>query len=145
MKRLLKVNLFAVMLWAIELIALVVWFSIDVQKQGNMQSQTQDFGLLLIVLFLVTSVVFIITFMILLAWTVRIYYKESRLKYLFREYLLLVAGMMLVGLAIKLLINKDMDPRLFTFQVLVFPWFFLMGRVSECVKTHSDDMVIRRK
>lgn len=145
MKKLFKVNLFTLMLWAIELIAIVVSFSISAQQQGDTGSQSGLFELSLIVLFLVTTIVSIITFIILFAWTAHIYYQEKRLTYLFREYLLFVAFMMLVGFLIKTYWNKNMDIRQFAFQVIAIPFFVLWLKVRDCVKTHSDDMVIRRK
>lgn len=144
MNKLFKVNLFVFILWAIELIAIVVWVLVNAQKQGDTGSQSGWIGFGL-VLFLVTAIVFIITFIILFAWTARIYYQEKRLTYLFQEYLLVVAFMMLVGFLIKTYWNKNMDIRQFAFQVIAIPFFVLWIKVRDCVKEHSDDMVIRRK
>lgn len=145
MNKLFKVNLFALILWAIELIAIVVSLLDSAQKQGDTGIQPELYGLILIVLFLVTTIVFIITFIILFAWTARIYYQEKRLTYLFQEYLLVVALMMLVGFLIKTYWNKNMDIRQFAFQVIAIPFFVLWLKVRDCVREHSDDMVIRRK
>ena len=79
MNKLFKVNFVTLILWAIELIAIVVWFLVNAQKQGDTGSQSGWIGFGL-ALFLLTAIVFIITFIILLAWTACIYYQEKRLR-----------------------------------------------------------------
>lgn len=145
MKKLLKVNFVVLIILIIEVITLVAWILILSQTQGDAPIEMGVFGLIFIVLFILSSIVFLLTFIILFAWTIRICYREKRLKYLFLEYFVVTVVVLLTGLLFKLFLYKNMHIVQFVSYSIVFPFMILWGKVRECVNTYSDDMVIRRK
>ena len=145
MKKLFKVNFAAFIIWTVEVLAFVVWILIDVKMKNDAPIDMGVFGLIFIVLFVLSAIVFLITFFILFVWTFRIYYQEQRLLYLFREFLLFIAGVVLAGLLFNLFLFKSVHIGQFVSYAIGFSLLILWEKVRNCVKKYGDDMVIRRK
>lgn len=145
MKKLFKVNFAALIIWTVEVLAFVAWILIDVKMKNDAPIDMGVFGLIFIVLFVLSAIVFLITFFILFVWTFRIYYQEQRLLYLFREFLLLIAGVVLAGLLFNLFLFNSVHIGQFVSYAIGFSLLILWEKVRECVKKYGDEMVIRRK